>query len=214
MHSMDQRSAEWFACRVGKATASRISDIVAKLKDGKTPGASRKNYLADLMLERLTGTPRTIPTSHAMQHGIDHEATAREAYEAHHFCSVKEVGFCDHPTIPMSGASPDGLVGDDGLLEIKCPQPAMHFETLKTKAIPSQYVTQMMWQMACTGRQWCDFVSFHPDMPEPMRLFVARLHRDDDMIAELEAEVGKFLIEVETELAAVLAEYEPQKEAA
>jgi putative phage-type endonuclease len=214
MHSMDQRSADWHAVRLGKATASRISDVVAKLKDGKTPGAGRKNYAAELMLERLTGVPKMIPCTAAMQHGIDTEAEARAAYEKHALCGVTEVGFCDHPTIPMSGASPDGLVGTDGLVEITCPQPATHFETLEAKAVPSQYVTQIMWQLACTQRQWCDFVSYQPDMPEEMRLIVIRLHRCDDTIAELEAEVAKFLTEVETRLASVRAQYQPQKELA
>jgi putative phage-type endonuclease len=213
MHSFDQRTAEWFAIRLGKATASRISDIVAKRTDGK-PAAGRKNYLADLMLERLTGVPKMIPCTPAMQHGIDTEAEARIAYEKHALVGVVEVGFCDHPTIAMSGASPDGLVGTDGLCEIKCPQPATHFETLESKAVPSQYVTQIMWQLACTQRQWCDFVSYQPDMPEAMRLIVIRLHRCDDTISELEAEVAKFLIEVETRLASVRAQYEPQKELA
>jgi putative phage-type endonuclease len=214
MHSMDQRTAEWYAIRLGKATASRIAHIVAKNRDGKTPAASRKNYAAELMLERLTGVPKTIPYTPAMQHGIDTEAEARAAYEMHSLCGVVEVGFCDHPTIPMSGASPDGLVGEDGLCEIKCPQPAAHFETLESKAVPSQYVTQIMWQLACTQRQWCDFVSYQPDMPEEMRLVVIRMHRDDAMITDLEMEVAKFLAEVEDRLRSVRAQYQPQKELA
>lgn len=212
MHSMDQRSAEWFAARLGKATASKIADIMATTKTGYA--ATRKNYAAQLICERLTGTPTEGFTNAAMQWGTDNEAEARDAYRIYRLCEVTEIGFVDHPTIDMAGASPDGLVGEDGLVEIKCPNSATHIETLRTKAVPAHYAKQMFWQMACTGRKWCDFASYDPRLPEEMRLIVIRLHRCDDTISEMEAEVSKFLAEVEEAVADLREQYEPQKEAA
>lgn len=210
---MDQRSAEWFAARVGKATASKIADIVAKTKTGW--GASRANYAAQLVAERLTGEPADSFSNAAMQWGTNMEPEAREAYSFRHDVDVVEVGFVDHPAIPMSGASPDGLVGTDGLVEIKCPNTATHIATLLGGTIPTKYETQMLWQMACTGRQWCDFASYDPRLPESMRLFVKRLHRDDEAIAELEADVAAFLAEVDATVASLRALYDAeQKEAA
>lgn len=209
---MDQRSAEWFQCRLGKATASKIADVIAKTKSGYS--ASRAKYAAQLVCERLTGTPTETFCSPAMQRGTDLESAARDAYRQHALVEVAECGFADHPKVAMSGASPDGLVGEDGLVEIKCPDTHTHIETLLNKAIPSRYVTQIMWQLACTGRKWCDFVSFDDRLPEPMQMFVARLHADEAMIAELEAEVSAFLIEVEETVAQLRAQYEPQLEAA
>ena len=211
MHSMDQGSAEWFAARLGKATGSMIADIMARTKSG--PSASRANYAAQLIAERLTGTPAESFTNAAMQWGTETEGQARDAYRMERLCEVTEIGFADHPTIPMSGASPDGLVDDDGLVEIKCPNTATHIDTLLTKAVPGKYVKQMMWQMACTGRAWCDFASFDPRLPEEMQLLVVRLHRDDAMIAEIEAEVVAFLAEVETTVTALRERY-TMKEAA
>lgn len=204
---MDQRSADWFAARLGKATASKIADLTARNKDGK-PATGRANYAAQLVAERLTGTPGETFTSPAMQWGTDTEAEARYAYCFFRDAEVTEVGFIDHPTIQMSGASPDGLVGEDGLLELKCPNTATHIATLLNKAVPGKYVKQMMWQMACTGRKWCDFASYDPRLPESMRLLVIRLHRCDDTIAELEAEVTKFLAEVDDTVAKLRAAYE------
>jgi putative phage-type endonuclease len=209
---MDQGSAEWFAARLGKATASKIADVMAKTKSG--PSASRATYAGQLIAERLSGTPAEGFSNAAMQWGTDNEAAARDAYAAHNLCEVVEVGFADHPTIPMSGASPDGLVGDDGLVEIKCPNSATHIDTLLKKVIPSKYVTQMMWQMACTGRAWCDFASFDPRLPEHMQLIVIRLERDDAKIAEMEAEVSAFLSEIDDKIAALRAAYEPEAMAA
>jgi len=194
MDEIIQGSAEWFAARLGRVTASRVADVIAKTKTGY--GASRKNYHAELVLERLTGTATEGFTSPAMQWGTDNEPDARSAYQFEKNIRVVQVGFVAHPSIAMTGASPDGLVGDDGLLEIKCPNSATHLETLMSEAIPAKYVTQMMWQMACTKRAWCDFCSFDPRMPENMRLFIKRLDRDDQVIADLEAEVVKFLHEV------------------
>jgi putative phage-type endonuclease len=206
MHSCDQRSAEWFSARLGKATASKVADIIAKTKSG--PSASRANYRAQLVAERLTGAPAETFSNAAMQWGTDTEAEARDAYQVHALCSVIEVGFADHPVIPMSGASPDGLVGDDGLVEIKCPNTATHIDTLLGKKVPAKYQAQIQWQLACTGRAWCDFVSYDPRLPETMRLFAQRVERDDAMIAELEAEVTAFLTEVTETVAALQSAYE------
>lgn len=206
MMTCDQRTAEWFAARLGKATASKIADVVAKTKSGYA--ATRKNYAAQLVAERLTGVPAETFTSPAMQWGTDTETEARDAYRQHTLHEVRECGFIDHPAIAMSGASPDGLIGDDGLLELKCPNTSTHIETLLGKSAPSKYVHQMMWQMACTGRAWCDFVSYDPRLPDSMRLLVVRLDRDDAMIAELEAEVTAFLNEVDETVQALKARYE------
>lgn len=191
---MQQGSAEWFAARLGKVTASRVADVVAKTKSG--PSASRKNYAAELILERLTGQATETFTSAAMQWGIDTEPQARAGYEFLTDSTVETVGFIDHPLIDMSGASPDGLVGNDGLIEIKCPIPATHLDTLRSGKVPERYITQMQWQMACTGRAWCDFVSFDPRFPENLQMFRERIERDADRIAELEREVTIFLSEI------------------
>jgi putative phage-type endonuclease len=192
---IEQGTPEWFAQRLGKVTASRIADIMAKTKTGVS--ASRGNYLAQLVAERLTGQASETFKNGAMQHGTETEPMARMAYEAETGQIVTEVAMIQHPTIEMSGASPDGLVGVDGLVEIKCPNTSTHIATLLSDKAPSGYIPQMMWQMACTGRQWCDFVSFDPRMPEDMQLFIKRVNRDDALIAEYEAEVVKFLGEVQ-----------------
>jgi len=209
---MDQRSAEWFDARLGKATASRIADIVAKTKTGW--GASRASYAAQLVAERLTGTPTEMFSNAAMQWGTDTECEAREAYSFRQDADVVEVGFIDHPTIPMSGASPDGLIGEDGLVELKCPQTATHIATLLGRSVPAKYLTQIQWQLACTGRQWCDFASYDPRLPESMRLFVARVERDDAAIAQLEKDVAEFLAEVEQTVSELQRLYEAERLAA
>lgn len=199
MTEIIQRSPEWFAARSGKVTASRVADVIAKTKTGW--GASRANYAAQLVAERLTGTVEEGYTNAAMQWGTDQEPEARIAYEFRHEVTVFEVGFVPHPSIAMAGASPDGLVGEFGLVEIKCPNTATHIETLRSGSVPGKYLTQMQWQMACTQRDWCDFVSFDPRMPEAMRLFVRRVPRDEDLIAELEREVVAFLAEIDATVA-------------
>jgi putative phage-type endonuclease len=193
---IEQGSPEWFAQRCGKATASRIADIIATTKSG--PAASRKNYLAQLVAERLTQTVAEGYTNAAMQWGTDKEPEARAAYAFLHAdgVDVLPAEFVTHPAIPMAGASPDGLVGADGLLEIKCPNTATHIETLLGGKVDGKYITQIQWQLACTGRQWCDFVSYDPRMPEHLATWVKRVPRDGAMIAELEAAVRDFLSEV------------------
>lgn len=207
-----QGTAEWFAERAGKVTASRVADVCAKTKTGW--GASRANYAAELIAERLTGAKVDGYTNAAMQHGIDTEPQARIAYEFQTDVDVVQVGFIPHPTIAMSGASPDGYVGDEGLVEIKCPSTATHIDTLLDSKIPAKYVTQMQWQMACTGRKWCDFCSFDPRMPESMRLFIQRVERDEKRIAELERDVELFIREINTKVDALRSAYEPTKVAA
>jgi putative phage-type endonuclease len=211
---MDHRTAEWFAARCGKATASRIADIIARTKTGW--GASRANYAAQLVCERLAGIQEEGFSSAAMKWGTECEPEAREAYSFRADVDVVEVGFIDHPTIPMAGASPDGLVGTDGMVEIKCPNTATHIQTLLTGSIPEKYRTQMLWQMACTGRQWCDFASYDPRLPEAMRLWVQRVERDEAEITRLEDAVSEFLAEVDATVASLRNLYEPeqQKEAA
>lgn len=208
-----QGSPEWFAARSGKVTASRVADVVARTKTGY--GATRANYAAQLVAERLTGRTEPGFSNAAMQWGTDNEPAAREAYEYRSGVFVEQIAFVDHPRIVMTGASPDGLVGTDGLLEVKCPNTATHIETLLSGKIPAKYQTQMAWQMACTGRQWCDFVSFDPRLPDRMSLFVQRYERDGGFIVDLEREVALFLAEVEATVAALTEAYpEPVAEAA
>lgn len=192
---IEQGSQEWFAARMGKVTASRVADVVAKTKTGY--GASRANYAGQLIAERLTGVVVEGFTNDAMRWGTENEPEARTAYQFATDCDVEQVGFVPHPTITESGASPDGLIGDIGMLEIKCPNTSTHIETLRGRKVPEKYVTQIQWQLACTGRKWCDFVSYDPRMPEEMRLFISRVHRDDKRIEELEGEVIGFLAEID-----------------
>ena len=190
-----QGSPEWFLQRLGKVTASRVADVIAKTKTGYS--TSRENYLIELALERLTGARQESYTNGAMQWGTDTEPLARAAYEAHTGFMVDEVAMLPHPTIAMAGASPDGLVEPKGQIEIKCPNSATHAKTLLSKKPDAKYITQMQWQMACTGRDWCDFASYDPRFPEHLRLCVIRVERDAEMIADLEKEVVSFLAEVE-----------------
>ena len=195
---MDQGSDEWFAIRIGKVTASRVADIIAKTKSGYS--TSRDNYMAQLVCERLTNQKGESFTNAAMQHGTETEPLARAAYEALEDVLVDEVGFVPHPSIEMAGASPDGLVNDDGLLEIKCPNTATHIETLLSQTVPGKYNTQMQFQMACTGRKWCDFVSFDNRLPTELQLFVKRVPRDDVFIKQMEAEIVQFLAELDDKI--------------
>lgn len=192
---IEQGSPEWFAQRLGKVTASRVADVIAKTKTGYS--TSRANYMTELALERITGSRQEGFTNAAMQWGTETEPLARAAYEAETGEIVDEVAMIEHPAIAMTGASPDGLVGANGLIEIKCPNSATHMETLLTGKPAGKYITQMMWQMACTKRQWCDFVSFDPRFPQHLQLFVTRIPRDDVMVKSLENEVEQFLKELD-----------------
>ncbi len=191
-----QGSPEWLAERLGKVTASRIVDVMATVKSGEASG--RANYRAQLVAERLTGTVQESFTNGAMQWGTDNEPIARAMYEVATGTMVDQVGFVEHPSIYQTGASPDGMVDDDGLVEIKCPNTSTHIETLLSGKAPSKYIRQMQWQMDCCGRQWCDFVSYDPRMPSDLSLFVIRVHRDQEAINEIRAAVVAFLDEVDS----------------
>lgn len=191
MSEIIQGTPEWLKLRLGKVTASRVADVMSKGK-GSAESAGVRNYRAQLVCERLTGTVEETYTNSAMQRGVELEPIARECYEFVSGNTVEQVAFVDHPTIPMSGASPDGLIGDDGLLEIKCPNTATHIEYLLCGEPPAAYTKQMTWQLACTGRKWVDFVSYDPRLPEDLQLFVVRFRRDEGDIKEMEAAVIEF----------------------
>ena len=190
-----QGSDEWFAQRLGRLTASRMADVIARTKDGYS--TSREKYMVELALERITGTRQEAYSNAAMEWGTNSEPLARAAYEADTGFLVVETGMVPHPRIAMAGASPDGLVNHDGLLEIKCPQSATHVRNLCSGKPEGKYLTQMMWQMACTARDWCDFVSYDPRMPDGLQLMVTRIERDEKRIHQLEEEAEKFLTEVD-----------------
>ena len=196
LNATAQRSELWFSARLGKVTASRIADVMAKTKSGHS--ATRSTYLSQLLVERLTGRREESYTSAAMAWGTETEPEARDAYSARTGELVRETGFHPHATIDMAGASPDGLVGDDGLVEIKCPNSGSHLDYQTTKRVPSRYLLQMQWQMACTGTQWCDFASYDPRLPDHLNLLVIRIPRDDKQIALIEGEVIGFLAELDT----------------
>lgn len=202
----EQGSEEWLRARLGKIGASMVADATARTKTGW--GATRANLAARLVVERLTGNLTETFTSPAMLHGIATEPDARTAYSFVNDVEVATVGLIIHPTIDNAVASPDGLVGDDGLVEIKCPQPAKHLSTITGAAIDGSYYKQMQWQMACSGRQWVDFVSYSPAFPAEMRLHVRRVTRDTDLIATLESEVAAFLAEIDATIADLKAKYQ------
>lgn len=200
-HEVEQGTKDWHDLRCGKVTASRIDAVMAKIKSGEA--ATRMNYRAELIAERLTKVQVEGYVSKEMQWGKDHEDEADIAYEFFTGGVVQHIAFVDHPTIPMAGCSPDGLVGEHGLIERKCPNTATHIKYLKGKNVPSEYAYQMHFQMACTGRKWCDFVSFDPRLPERLQLFVRRLPRDEVAIKGIEVEVRQFLAELDAELNAL-----------
>lgn len=194
-HKVEQRSEEWFALRRGNPSGSRMGDVMARTKSG--PAATRKNYMMELLCQRLTGTQEDMFITAAMQRGTDLEPVARSAYEVQTGLLVAETGVWSHPNNERLIASPDGLVGDDGLLEIKCPNTAQHVEFLRTGKPDTKYQWQMLAQMACTERRWCDFVSYDDRMPEPLQMHVVRFEWDDKRVLEMEEEVQKFLKELD-----------------
>ena len=191
----DQRTDEWYSNRLGKVTASRIADAIAKTKDGEA--ATRSKYRLELVVERLTGQKTKGYTNKSIDWGIEQEPNARMAYEAKFNEFVIETGFHDHPTIKMSGASPDGLLNEDALIEIKCPASNTHVSYMSSGNIPEKYRKQMAWQLACTGRKWCEFVSYDPRMPAGLQLWVKRYEPTQEEIAQLEIEVVEFLKSVD-----------------
>lgn len=199
---MEQGTQEWLDARLGRVTASRVADVLARTKSG--PAASRANYAAELVLERVTGKQADFFVNDAMRRGTELEPLARECYSFETGNRVVQVGFIDHPTIAMSGASPDGLVGDDGLVEIKCCNGAKHLALIKGGDPDDRYIKQVLWQMACTGRQWADLAFYNPDFPVTHQLVIRRVTADEYDINEMEVEVIKFLAEVEADTAFLL----------
>jgi putative phage-type endonuclease len=198
----EQRTAEWFQARVGKATASRFKDVMAKLKNG-SPAAARINYLVDIATERLTKSATPHYSNSAMQWGVTHEASARIVYEQRRQLQVEETGFIQHKELD-AGASPDGLVDWDGLIEIKCPYNSSVHVMTWMDGMPEDHAAQVQGQLWITGRQWCDFISFDPRMPPALQLYVERIGRNDSYIAGLETEIRKFLIDVDTMVATLM----------
>ena len=210
---IQQGTIEWRMQRCGKLGASKVGEVLARTKSGW--GASRANIRAMLVAERLTGTPQETFVNAAMQWGTDTEAQARAAYEFHCDIDVALAAFIEHPRIAMSGCSPDGLVGDKGLVEIKCPNTSTHIDALLDQDDKGKYRSQVQWQMAVTGRNWCDWVSFDPRLPAHMQLFVRRVPRDDAYIMDIEREVAIFLDEVSETVERLRKLYQPgQMEAA
>ena len=197
---MDQGTPEWLAERAGKVTASALSNVMM----AKTT-AGYQNYMAQLICERLTGQPVETFKSAAMEHGNETEPQARAMYDLETGNEVTECGFIPHPSLAQSGASPDGLIGSDGLMEIKCPQPAKHIKNLMGGSIDKAYALQMQWQMECTGRDWCDFVSFNPSFPDHLQLHVQRVVRDAEAVEEIKAAVTAFLADLDAKLRALEA---------
>lgn len=200
VEGLEQHTPEWIQMRVGCVTASRMADVMAKLKKKDAEAQSRADYRAEIVCETLTGRAADHYVSPAMQWGIDNEIFARNAYEVE-VASVELVGFALHDTVKKLGASPDGLVGDDGLAQFKCPTTATHLDYIIAGVVPAEYHWQMLCEMACTERSWCDFVSYDPRLPKRLQLFVRRFERDDARIAAMEAEVEKFLAEVDEQIA-------------
>lgn len=208
---IEQGSQEWLAQRLGKLTASKMADVLAKTKSG--PAASRQNYLAQLVCERLTGKAAEAWASDAMKRGTELEPAARAAYEAHSGELVLPAEFVTHPDNELIGASPDGLIGDDGLLEIKCLNAANHIEVLKY-GMPTKYKAQVQTQLWVTGRAWCDFCAYHPDFPEKLQLKVTRVAADLEYHKTLRIESVAFLAEVEIYVAELSSENVPNMQQA
>jgi len=192
---IEQHSAEWFQERLGRVTASRVSDALSLLKNGSSSQA-REKYKMELVTEIITGSPVEHYVSPAMDWGVSNEPLARTAYEMETDADCERIGLVIHPEINRAAASPDGLVGDDGLVEIKCPTTMTHLSYLRDGIAPDQYIHQMMWQMACTGRKWCDFFSYDLRLPEDFRTFRIRVHRDDSFIGQMEKGVEQFIVEL------------------
>lgn len=197
IHTFAQRSPEWYAYKLGRISASRVSDIIARTKSGYS--TSRANYRAELLCERLTGQSQEGFVNAAMQFGIDNEAEARSAYCFRYDTIISEVGFVDHPMIDRAGMSPDGIIGNaQALIEIKVPNTTTHIDTILSGNVPEKYLTQIMWQMACLPTAgYCDYVSYDPRLSENAKFFVKRIDRDPHLILKLEEEVQAFAYELE-----------------
>ena len=203
---MEQRSEAWFAMGAGCATSSRVADLTARTKSGW--GAARKNAIADLVCERLTGECTQIPQTAAMAWGVEKEDEARDLYAMLTGAHIEQVAFLKHPSIEWAGASPDGLVDDEGMVEIKCPNSATHIETLTGGTIPERYMKQMQWQLDCAGRRWVDFVSYDPRLPPAMQIYIKRVEMDPTIIEQLQDDVMTALAEVEETVNKLKEQYE------
>jgi hypothetical protein len=209
---MLQGSEEWRQARCGSIGASDAPRVVRRIKSGGF-SADRDSLMAEKVLERLTNTPFEKFKSAAMLRGIEREPDARMLYEILRNVEIEQVGLCPHPFVKGSHASPDGFVlvpggtALAGLIEIKCPEPAAHLDTLLTETISNDYTVQMTWQMACTAMPWCDYVSFNPDFPPHMQLWIKRVHRDAALIAELEREITTFIRELELKVVKLSRRY-------
>ncbi len=201
-----QDTEQWRLDRCGSVGASEIADATRRLKSGSW-AASRASLMARKAAERLTGRPVRTFQSQAMLEGIQKEPMARAAYELKTGLAVTETGVIKHPTIPGTHASPDGLVGHDGVVEIKCPEHAAHLEMLIKRSIDPDYYIQIQWQMSCAERFWADFVSYHPDFPLSMQLYIQRINWDEGLITELQLGIRAFLEELETKVKDLLLQY-------
>jgi putative phage-type endonuclease len=195
--SVEQGSDEWKALRAGRVTASKVADAISKLKNGGE-SATRRELRIKLVTEALTGEPADdIFETAAIRWGRENEAYARMYYEELRQVQVRQIAFAHHPTLKRAGASPDGLVGTDGLLEIKCPMSHTHLNYILAGVVPEDYKPQMLWQMECTGRNWCDLMSFDPRMPKGLRVFIRRFQKDQVALASITTEVTGLINEVE-----------------
>jgi putative phage-type endonuclease len=206
IYDVEQRTPEWADLRVGRVTASRIADVMtvlAKKKNGETPEAApRRNYRAEIISESLTGeSAEDTYTTPEMRWGIANEPYAIELYGTYTQTLVEPGGFHTHEDIDRFGVSPDGLVGDDGMLQVKCLKTANHLDLILTGEVPREYFVQIQAELACTGRKWCDFVGYDPRLPVHLRLFICRIERNEEEIANIEAHVRQFLAEVDATLA-------------
>lgn len=193
---LEQGSDEWKAARLGHVSASNVAAVMSKTKDGGE-SATRRTYKIKLVAERMTGLAQETYKNAAMEWGNEQEPFARMAYESMKGLLVDKTGFWKHPSKEWIGVSPDGLVGDDGLIEIKCPNTTTHLEYLWDEVVPTEYRKQIQMQLWVTGRQWCDFVSYDPRLPQKNQLFIKRCERDEKLIAMMEQEVDVFLGEIQ-----------------
>ncbi|WP_375667890.1 MULTISPECIES: lambda exonuclease family protein [unclassified Bartonella] len=199
---MEQRTAEWFQARLGKVTASNIYSVLSKTTKG-LPTSKYEDYKIKLMTERLTGETSPYYETEDMRWGIEHEDDALREYGFIYDADITKCGFIQHPTIEMAGASPDGLIGEDGLIEVKCPRSVTHMRFCIGDEIKPEYHAQMQFQMACTGRKWCDFVSYDPRFTGEffhLRMKVKRILRDDQQIEQINQAVETFLAEIQREI--------------
>lgn len=199
----EQRSDAWYQARIGKLTGTCAGDMLATRKD-KKEAAGRRNLRMRLALERIIGhSLESDFVSAAMQQGVEREYDAGLLYEAERGVLLQPVGFCEHDEL-MAGCSPDGVVGDfEGIAEIKSPLPATHWDYLRTGVVPLEYQKQILHNLWITGAQWCDWLSYNPDFPEPLRVKLVRVARNNDEIAAYDELARVFLREVDEEFAAV-----------